>query len=41
MERFSHTGFSFGLKERSIYEAIVEILDDALQSVTFKDACGK
>jgi hypothetical protein len=32
---FSQTGFTFGLKERSINYIIIEILDDALQAVTF------
>ena len=35
LERFSHSGFSFGLRERSIHYIIIEVLDDALQPVTF------
>jgi hypothetical protein len=35
LERFTQAGYSFGLKERSINYIIIEVLDDALQPVTF------
>jgi hypothetical protein len=35
LERFTQTGYSFGLKERSINYIFTEILDDALQPVIF------
>jgi hypothetical protein len=35
LERLSQTGFAFGLKERSINYIIIEILDDAMEPVTF------
>jgi hypothetical protein len=35
LERFSQSGFSFGLRERTIHYIIIEVLDDALQPVTF------
>ena len=35
LERFSQTGFKFGLKERSINYILIEILDDAQEPVTF------
>ena len=34
---YSRSGFSFGLRERSIPYIIIEVLDDALQLVTFHD----
>ena len=41
LERFSQSGFSFGLRERSIHYIIIEVLDDALQPVTYTGADGK
>jgi hypothetical protein len=35
LERFSQSGFTFGLRERSIHYIVIEILDDALEPVTF------
>ena len=35
LERFAQSGFSFGLRERSIYYIVIEVLDDDLQPVTF------
>jgi hypothetical protein len=35
LERFSQSGLSFGLRERSIHYIIIYVLDDALQPVTF------
>jgi hypothetical protein len=35
LERYTQAGYSFGLRERSINYIIIEILDDALEPVTF------
>ncbi len=35
LERFSQSGFMFDLRERSIHYIVIEILDDALEPVTF------
>jgi hypothetical protein len=35
LERFTRSGFTFGLNDRSIHYIIIEILDDALEPVTF------
>jgi hypothetical protein len=37
LERFTQSGFTFGLNDRSIHYVIIEILDDALEPVTFHD----
>ena len=35
LERFNQSGFTFGLNDRSIYYITIEILDDALEPMTF------
>ncbi len=35
LERFSQSGFMFGIRERSIHYIVIEILDDKLETVTF------
>jgi hypothetical protein len=35
LERFTQSGFAFDLKDRPIHNIIIEILDDALEPVTF------
>ena len=35
LELFTQTGFTFGLNDRSIHYIIIEILDGALEPVTF------
>ena len=35
LERFSQSGFTFGIRERSIHYIVIQILDDALEPVTF------
>ena len=35
VERFTQSGFAFGLNDQSIHYIIIEILDDALEPVTF------
>jgi hypothetical protein len=35
LERFSQNGFTFGVRERSIHYIVIQILDDALEPVTF------
>ena len=36
LERFTQSGFKFGLNDRLIHYISTEILDDALESVTFQ-----
>ena len=35
LKRFTQSGFTLGLNDRSIYYIIIEILDDAIEPVTF------
>ena len=35
LERFTQSGFTFGINDRSIHYIIIEVLDDALDPVIF------